>query len=115
MNFSVTDSSPSCIDYRNKSNYGAMGMAKGQDSGFNFTRELRIIQEISRATKEVPWLTLNHLQVLLHILDMDTPEELGGANAGESLATTNQRSIALFIHLVKVVGAEAQARRLGYH
>lgn len=112
MNFSVTDSSPSCIDYRNKSNYGAMGMAKGQDSGFNFTRELRIIQEISRATKEVPWLTLNHLQVLLHILDMDTPEGLEAQTLAK-VTGHNKSTVNRIVHSLGEGGGRGSASKEG--
>ena len=48
-------------------------MAEAPDGrGYNaFTAELRLIQEVQRAAKDVPWLTINHLQILLTIFDME--------------------------------------------
>ena len=53
-------------------------MAEAPDGrGYNaFTAELRLIQEVQRAAKDVPWLTINHLQILLTIFDMETPQGL---------------------------------------
>jgi DNA-binding MarR family transcriptional regulator len=45
---------------------------------FQFVREIRIIEEMRKATKDVPWMTLNHLMVLLYIFDMETPEGIEG-------------------------------------
>jgi DNA-binding MarR family transcriptional regulator len=35
------------------------------------TSFLRVIEIIREETQEVPWLTMNHLSVLLHVMDMD--------------------------------------------
>ena len=45
---------------------------------FQFVREIRILEEMRRFTKDVPWMTLNHLMVLLYIFDMDNQEGIEG-------------------------------------
>ena len=41
-----------------------------------FTKELRMIQEVQRVAGDVNYLTINHLQLLLTIYDMETAEGL---------------------------------------
>lgn len=115
MNFSVTDSSPSCIDYRNKSKYGALSMA--DSSKFNFTHVLRMIQEIDRAAKaqsnsQVNWLTMNHMQVLLHIFDMETPEGLEAQTLAK-ITGHNKSTVNRIVHSLAEGGGRGAGSKDG--
>ena len=70
----MTQSSPSGNMFQEETN-GVYAVAE-QTSRFNFTRELRIIEEIRRAAggSGVNWMTMNHVEVLLLVLDMTQPE-----------------------------------------
>lgn len=115
MNFSVTDSSPSCIHYRNKANYGALSMA--DSSKFNFTHVLRMIQEIDRAAKaqsnsQVNWLTMNHMQVLLHIFDMETPEGLEAQTLAK-ITGHNKSTVNRIVHSLAEGGGRGAGSKDG--
>lgn len=47
-----------------------------KSKNFYHTKTLRIMEEINLAAKDVPWLTMNHMQIILLIFDMETEEGL---------------------------------------
>ena len=110
MNFHVTDSSPSCIGYHKSRNKKADPMAKG--NRFSFVTTLRMIQEIERAAQGVPWLTLNHMQILLHIFDMETPEGLEAQTLAK-ITGHNKSTVNRIVHSLGDGGGRGTASKKG--
>ena len=52
-----------------------------KSKNFYHTKTLRIMEEINLAAKDVPWLTMNHMQIILLIFDMETEEGLEAQTA----------------------------------
>jgi DNA-binding MarR family transcriptional regulator len=110
MNFHVTHSAPSCIDYHKSSSSGANPMTSG--NRFSFVKTLRMIQEIERAAKGVPWLTLNHMQILLHIFDMETPEGLEAQTLAK-VTGHNKSTVNRIVHSLGDGGGRGAASKGG--
>jgi DNA-binding MarR family transcriptional regulator len=85
-------------------------MAKG--NRFSFVTTLRMIQEIERAAQGVPWLTLNHMQILLHIFDMETPEGLEAQTLAK-ITGHNKSTVNRIVHSLGEGGGRGTASKKG--
>ena len=77
MKLVVTNPSPRCTNYHKKP-FDGFGTQAKEFLGMHlpFTKELRMIEEVQRVAGDVNYLTINHLQLLLTVYDMETAEGL---------------------------------------